>query len=96
MMEYWNNDLNKMTVLYLIAVNKNFTITQIPIFPGPNIPVFQHSNYERSELTWVLLDIRHKGPFNRPEGSGRVFVQAYDTTVLEFKDRRFNGSCYQI
>jgi hypothetical protein len=44
MMEYWNNDLKKMTVLYLIAVNKNFTITQLPIFPEPNIPLFQYSN----------------------------------------------------
>ena len=42
-MEYWNKDLKKMTVLYLIPVNKNFTITQLPIFPEPNIPVFQYS-----------------------------------------------------
>jgi hypothetical protein len=94
MMEYWNNDLKKMTFLYLIPVKRNFTTTQISIFPGPNIPVFQHSNCERSELTWVLPDIGHKGPFDHPERGGRVFVQAYDAAVLEFKHRRFHGSCY--
>jgi len=44
MMEYWNNDLKKMTLLYLIPVKRNFTITQLSIFPKPNIPVFQYSN----------------------------------------------------
>jgi len=44
MMEYWNVDLKKMTFLDLIAVNRNFTITQLSIFPEPNIPVFQYSN----------------------------------------------------
>jgi hypothetical protein len=44
MVEYWNNDLNKMTFLYLISLKKNFTITQLSIFPEPNIPVFQYSN----------------------------------------------------
>jgi len=44
MMEYWNNDLKKMTFLYLIPVKRNFTITQLSIFPEPNIPVFQYSN----------------------------------------------------
>jgi len=44
MMEYWNNDLNKMTFLYLISLKRNFTITQLSIFPEPNIPVFQYSN----------------------------------------------------
>jgi len=37
MMEYWNNDLKKMIFLYLISVNRNFTITQLSIFPEPNI-----------------------------------------------------------
>jgi hypothetical protein len=44
MVEYWNNDLNKMTFLYLISLKKNFTITQLSIFPEPNISVFQYSN----------------------------------------------------
>jgi len=44
MMEYWNNELKKMTLLYLIPVKMNFTITQLSIFPEPNIPVFQYSN----------------------------------------------------
>jgi len=44
MMEYWNNDLKNMTFLYLIPINRNFTITQLSIFPEPNIPVFQYSN----------------------------------------------------
>jgi len=44
MMEYWNDDLKKMTFFYLIPVKRNFTITQLSIFPEPNIPVFQHSN----------------------------------------------------
>jgi hypothetical protein len=42
-MEYWNNDLKKMTFLYLIPVKRNFTITQLSILPEPNIPVFQYS-----------------------------------------------------
>jgi hypothetical protein len=33
MMEYWNDDLKKMTFLYLIPVKRNFTITQLSIFP---------------------------------------------------------------
>ena len=44
MMEYWNDDLKKISFLYLIPVKRNFTITQLPIFPKPNIPVFQYSN----------------------------------------------------
>jgi hypothetical protein len=44
MMEYWNNDLKKMTFHYLIHVNRSFTITQLSIYPKPNIPVFQYSN----------------------------------------------------
>jgi hypothetical protein len=43
-LEYWNDDLKKMTFLYLIPVKRNFTITQLPIFPKPNIPAFQYSN----------------------------------------------------
>ena len=60
MMEYWNDDLKKMTFLYLIPVKKNFTITQLSIFPETNIPLFQHSNCERSELTCTghLCDIQ--------------------------------------
>jgi len=41
MMEYWNNDLKKMIFLYLIPFKRNFTITQLSIFPEPNIPTFQ-------------------------------------------------------
>ncbi len=44
MMKYWNDDLKKMTFLYLNPVKRNFTITQLSIFPKPNIPVFQYSN----------------------------------------------------
>jgi len=44
MMEYWNDDLKKMTLLYLIIVKRNFSITQPSIFPEPNIPAFQYSN----------------------------------------------------
>jgi hypothetical protein len=44
MLEYWNDDLKKMTFLCLIPVNRNFTITQLPIFPEPNIPEFHYSN----------------------------------------------------
>ncbi len=44
MIEYWNNDLKKMTFLYLIPIKRNFTITQLSIFSEPNIPVFQYSN----------------------------------------------------
>jgi len=40
MMEYWNDNLKKMTFLYLIPVKRNFTITQLSIFPKPNIPTF--------------------------------------------------------
>jgi len=45
MMENWNDDLKKMTFLYLIPVKRNFTITnfpfsQNPIFQCPNIPTF--------------------------------------------------------
>jgi len=44
-LEYWNDDLKKMTFLYLIPVKRNFTITnfpfsQNPIFQCPNIPTF--------------------------------------------------------
>jgi len=44
MLECWNNDLKKMTFLDLIPVKRNFTITQLSIFPEPNIPVFQYSS----------------------------------------------------
>jgi len=44
MMEKWNDDLKKMKFLYLIPVKRNFTITQLSIFPEPNIPVLQYSN----------------------------------------------------
>ena len=44
MMEYWNNDLKKMTFQYLIPVKGIFTITQRSIFPKLNIAVFQYSN----------------------------------------------------
>jgi hypothetical protein len=44
MMEYWNDELKKMTFFYLIPVMRNVTITQLSIFPEPNIPVFQYSN----------------------------------------------------
>jgi hypothetical protein len=43
-MEYWNDELKKMTLLYLILVKRNFTTTQLSIFPEPNIPSFQDSN----------------------------------------------------
>jgi hypothetical protein len=43
MMEYWNDDLKKMPFLYLIPDKRNFSITQLSIFPEPNIPVFQYS-----------------------------------------------------
>ena len=42
-MEWGNDDLKKMTFLYLISVKRNFTKTQLSIFPEPNIPVFQYS-----------------------------------------------------
>ena len=32
MMEYWNDELKKMTFLYLIPLKRNFTITQLSIF----------------------------------------------------------------
>jgi len=66
MMEYWNDDLKKMTFLYLIPLKRNFTITQLSIFslsrrlyePVAQNPIFQHSNCEHfvskhklSELT---------------------------------------------
>jgi len=44
MMEYWNDDFKKMIFLYLIPIKRNFTITQLSIFPEPNIPMFQYSN----------------------------------------------------
>jgi hypothetical protein len=44
MVEYWNNDLNKMTFLYLFSLKRNFTITQLSIFSESNIPVFQYYN----------------------------------------------------
>jgi hypothetical protein len=59
MMEYWNDDLKKMTFFYLIPAKRNFTITQLSIFslsrrlsePEAQNPIFQHSNCKRSELT---------------------------------------------
>ena len=44
MMEYWNDELKKMTFFYLIPVMRNVTITQLSIFPEPHIPVLQYSN----------------------------------------------------
>jgi len=44
MLEYWNDNLKKMTFLNLIPVKRNFTITQLSIFPEPNIPMTQYSN----------------------------------------------------
>jgi hypothetical protein len=51
MMEYWNDDLKKMTFLYLIPVKRNFTIIQLSIFslshrlsePEARVPIFHHS-----------------------------------------------------
>jgi len=51
-MEYWNDDLKKMTFLYLIPTKRNFTITQLSIFslsrrlsePEAHNPIFQCSN----------------------------------------------------
>jgi hypothetical protein len=51
MMEYWNDDLKEMTSLYLISVNRNFTITQLSIFslslrlsePEAQNPILQSS-----------------------------------------------------
>jgi hypothetical protein len=43
-MEYWNDDLKKITFLYLISLKRKFTTTRLSIFPEPNIPVFQYSN----------------------------------------------------
>jgi hypothetical protein len=44
MMEYWNDDLKKMTFLYLILVKMNFTIIQLSIFPESNIPTMSEAN----------------------------------------------------
>jgi len=65
-MEYWNDDLKKMTFLYLIPLKRNFTITQLPIFsvsrrlsyPEAQNPIFQRSNCERSELTFEFVKRR--------------------------------------
>jgi len=58
MMEYWNDDLKKMTFLYLILVKMNFTITQLSIFslshrlsePEAQNPIFQCSNIPTFQL----------------------------------------------
>jgi len=58
MMEYWNDDLKKMTFLYLIPVKRNFTITQLSIFslsrrlsePEAQNPIFQCSNIPTFQL----------------------------------------------
>jgi hypothetical protein len=44
MLEYCNDNLKKMTFLNLMPVKKNITITQLSIFPEPNIPMIQYSN----------------------------------------------------
>jgi len=44
MLEYWNDNLKKMTFLNLIPVKRNFTITQLSIFPEPKIPMIHYSN----------------------------------------------------
>jgi hypothetical protein len=57
-MEYWNDDLKKMTFLYLIPVKRNFTITQLSIFsvssrlsePEAPSPIFQCSNIPTFQL----------------------------------------------
>jgi hypothetical protein len=36
-MEEWNDELKKMTFLYLIPLKRNVTIIQLSIFPEPNI-----------------------------------------------------------
>ncbi len=43
-MEYWNDNLKKMTFLYLTPVKMNFTITQLSIFTEPNIPIVSEAN----------------------------------------------------
>ncbi|RZB35838.1 MAG: hypothetical protein SRB2_02763 [Desulfobacteraceae bacterium Eth-SRB2] len=51
MMEYWNDELKKMTFFYLMPVIRNFTITQLSILslnprlsePEAQNPLFQHS-----------------------------------------------------
>ena len=54
MMEYWDNDLKKMTFHYLIPVKGIFTITQRSIFSKPNIAVFQYSNTPIvNEANWL-------------------------------------------
>ena len=57
-MEYWNDDLKKMTFLYLIPAKRNFTITQLSIFslsrrlskPEAQNPIFQCSNIPTFQL----------------------------------------------
>jgi hypothetical protein len=57
-MEYWNDNLKSMTVLYLIPVKKNFKITQLSIFslsrrlsePEAQNPIFQCSNIPTFQL----------------------------------------------
>ena len=51
MMEYWNDELKKMSILYLIPLKRNFTITQLSIFSlslglsetKVHNPIFQYS-----------------------------------------------------
>jgi hypothetical protein len=44
MMEYWNDELKKMTFLYLIPIERNFTITQLSIFSLSRRPRIQYSS----------------------------------------------------
>ena len=55
--EYWNIDIKRKLLIYSFinfSVQKNIAnkpLSHFPITHHSIIPVFQHSNYERSELS---------------------------------------------
>mgnify|MGYP007065673574 CR=1 FL=1 len=44
MMEYWNDDLQKMTFHDLIPVKRSFTIPQLSVFPEHNISIVSEAS----------------------------------------------------
>jgi hypothetical protein len=90
-MEYWNDDLKKMTIFYLIPSNRNFTITQLSIFPEPNIPLLQHSTIPIGVKP--LTSYIYKGSAVTGHGSS-VFLVYSDNCFLNHSTTRLE-TCWR-
>ena len=82
-MEYWNDDLKKMTFLYLIPLKRNFTITQLSIFSVSR----RLSELEAQNPIFQCSNIPTFPPGRRPYGPEANCERSELT--FEFVNRRF-------